>query len=76
MREIVFIQNTEELWECDCDCDCDYPLEKGEVFSFDIYEGSLFVEQRWLEVVDIEKDNESGTIKYITKKANVPWAKN
>ena len=71
MRDLVYIQDTEELWECKGD----YPLEKGEVFSFDIYEGRLLVEVRWLEVVDIEKDTESGMTKYITKKAHLPWAK-
>ena len=71
MRDLVYIQETEELWECKGD----YPLEKGEVFSLDVYDGNCFVEERWLEVVDIEKDTESGMTKYNTKIANVPWAK-
>ena len=71
MRNLVYIQNTEELWECDCD----YPLEKGEIFSLDVYDGKSIVEERWLEVIDKEIDIKSGMIKYNTKIANVPWAK-
>ena len=71
MRELVYIQNTEELWETEGD----YPLEKGEIFSLDVYDGNRFVEERWLEVVDKEKDIKSGMTKYNTQIANVPWAK-
>ena len=71
MRSLVYIQNTDELWESEGD----YTLEKGEVFSLDVYDGNCFVEERWLEVVDKEKDIKSGMTKYNTKIANVPWAK-
>lgn len=71
MRNLVYIQNTKELWERDGD----YPLEKGEIFSLDVYDGKSFVEERWLKVIDKEKDIKSGMIKYNTKIANVPWAK-
>ena len=72
MRDIVYIQDTDEKWECEGNS----PLENGEIFSLDCYEEGILVEEKWLKVVEIIKDTESGQITYNTIIANVPWAKN